>query len=153
MHFDIRELAVFKNLQVDRAQLLSPLAKPFFCRAGTMVFQQGQRADYFYLIVQGRAKITYKPYDGNSITMTHINSDDLFGWSAVIANRIYTTSAIAVTDLECIRMQGEQLRKLCIRHPDAGKEIMHCLASAVASRWKDAHDQVQSLLSQGMHRK
>ena len=142
MLFDIRELAVFKNLREDHAELLLPLANSFFGRAGTVVFRQGQTAEYFYLIKQGRVEITYKPYDGNTITMTHANSGGLFGWSAMIANGVYTTSAIAFSDSECIRMQGEQSRTLYLEHPDVGQKILHCLASAVTSRWKDAHDQV-----------
>jgi CRP-like cAMP-binding protein len=153
MSFDVRNLSVFKNLPADRAQLLSPLAEPFLYDTGSVIFRQGQAADCFYLVVQGRVEITYKPYDGNTITMTHVDSDGLFGWSAVIANRVYTTSAIAVTESECIRMQGEQLRMLCLEHPKAGREILHCLASAVTSRWKDAHDQVQMILERGMNRK
>ena len=151
--FDIRQLAIFRNLQDDPARLLSPLAQPFFCPAGTVVFRQEQKAVHFYLILQGRVEITYKPYDGNTLTMNYVNSGGLFGWSAVIANGVYTTSAIAASDSECLRMQGEQLRTLCLEHPDAGQEILHCLASAVTSRWKDAHEQVQSILSQGMNRK
>jgi CRP-like cAMP-binding protein len=107
-------------------------------------------ADYFYIVIRGRVEIIFKPYDGNPITVTHVEAGGLFGWSAVVGSRLYTSSAIAIEPMEGIRIRGDLLRKVCMGNPDAGREIMNCLADAVGSRWKDAHEQVRSILSQGM---
>jgi len=150
MPSDIRQLAVFKNLQEDHARLLESLVEPFGCHAGSVIIQQGVKADYFYIIKRGRVEITYKPHDGNSLTVTHVDDDGLFGWSAVVGSRFYTSSAGAIEETTGIRIRGDLLRKVCIEHTDAGREILNCLANAVGSRWKDAHEQVHSILRQGM---
>ena len=82
--------------------------------------------------------------------MTHVDAGGLFGWSAVVGSRLYTSSAIAIADMECFRIRGDRLRNVCIEHPDAGREILNCLANTVGSRWKDAHEQVRSILNHGM---
>lgn len=147
---DVRQLAVFKNLREDHALFLAPLIEAHSCKAGQVIIQQGLTADYLYIITHGRVEISYKPYDGNAITVTHIDEGGLFGWSAVVGSRLYTSSAIAISALECIRMRGDRLRKVCIEHPEAGREILNCLAAVVGSRWKDAHEQVRSILNHGM---
>jgi CRP-like cAMP-binding protein len=147
---DVRQLTIFKNLREDHALLLGPLLEPYSCNAGRIILQQGSTADYFHIIMRGRVEITYKPYDGNTITVTHVDAGGLFGWSAVVGSRLYTSSAIAIEAMESTRMRGDRLRRVCTDHPEGGREIMNCLANAVGSRWKDAHEQVQAILRHGM---
>ena len=141
---------VFKNLTETYMELLRPLFEPFSCSAGTTVIQQGLPADYLYLITSGKAEVSYKPYDGVSITVTHVENGGLFGWSAVVGSEKYTSSAVAIAPLEAVRIRGSSLRKLCREHPEAGKDILESLANSVSGRWKDANEQVKSILSVGI---
>jgi len=130
--------------------LLKPLFESFSCNAGITVLQQGKPADFLYIVISGMVEITYKPYDGIPITISHVEKDGLFGWSAVIGSKQYTSSAIAIENLETMRIHGSELRKLCVDHPDAGKEILERLASSVSSRVQNAQQQVKSMLEQGL---
>ena len=128
---------------------LQSLFEPFTCTAGTVVLQQGMPAIYLYLIVNGKVEISYKPYDGEAITVSHVEKGGLFGWSAVVGSPTYTSSAMAIKPLSAMRLRGSDLRQLCIDQPEAGKEIMANLATSVSARWSNASEQVQSLLTQG----
>jgi CRP/FNR family transcriptional regulator, cyclic AMP receptor protein len=130
--------------------LLTPLFEPYSCSSGAIVIQQGQPADYLYLIVNGKVQVTFKPYDGTPITVAHVEKDDVFGWSAVVGSSTYTSSVIAIEDLETYRIHGDDLRKLCVDHPEAGREILERIASGVSSRWTNSHEQVKSMLVNGM---
>lgn len=130
--------------------LLKPLFEPYACSAGVTVLQQGKPADYLYLVISGAVEMTYKPYDGVPITISHVEKDGLFGWSAVVGSEKYTSSAIAIENLETLRIRGSELRKLCADHPEAGKEILERLASSVSTRVQNAQEQVKSILEQGM---
>lgn len=130
--------------------LLKPLFEPYACSAGVTVLQQGKPADYLYLVISGAVEMTYKPYDGVPITISHVEKDGLFGWSAVVGSEKYTSSAIAIENLETLRIRGSELRKLCADHPEAGKEILERLASSVSARVQNAQEQVKSILEQGM---
>lgn len=141
---------IFKDLNEKYMDLLKPLFEPYSCNAGVTVLRQGAPADYLYLVVSGTVEMTYKPYDGIPITISHVEKDGLFGWSAVVGSDKYTSSAIAIENLETMRVRGSELRKLCMEHPEAGKEILERLASSVSSRVKDAQEQVKSMLEQGM---
>ena len=143
-------LPIFKNMNQNYADLLKPLFEPYSCIAGASVIQQGAPADYIYLVLEGNAEVSFKPYDGIPITVSHVGKDGLFGWSALVGSKTYTSSVRAIEGLETIRIRGNELRKLCVSHPDAGKEILESLATAVSSRWKNAHEQVKSILASGM---
>ncbi len=145
--------AIFKELDKNEMNLLSPLFEPFACQAGTVILEQGAPAEFLYLVVSGTVEMSFKPYDGNPITVTHVEKDGLFGWSAVIGSEKYTSSAIAIEDVQAFRVHGSELRKFCVEHPQAGKDVLERLADGVASRWKDAHKQIKSLLVQGITEK
>lgn len=130
--------------------LLKPLFEPYSCIAGTSVIQQGAPADYIYLVLEGKAEVSFKPYDGIPMTVSHVGKDGLFGWSALVGSQTYTSSVRAIEGLETMRIRGSELRKLCVDHPDAGKDILERLAAIVSSRWKNAHEQVKSILASGM---
>ena len=130
--------------------LLQSLFEPYSCQTGTVILQQDAPAEFLYLVISGTVEMSYKPYDGNPITVSHVEKDGLFGWSAVVGSEKYTSSAIAIGNVETFRVRGSELRKFCIEHPEAGKAILERLADGVSSRWKDAHQQIKSLLVQGI---
>lgn len=146
----MNRVPIFKNMNKNYVDLLKPLFEPYSCVAGTAVIQQGAPADYIYLILEGKAEVSYKPYDGIPITVSHVGKDGLFGWSALVGSQTYTSSVWAIESLETVRIRGSELRKLCVDHPDAGKDILESLANAVSSRWTNAHEQVKSILASGM---
>ena len=130
--------------------LLKSLFEPFSCQAGAVILEQGTPAEFLYLVISGAVEVSYKPYDGTPITVSHIEKGGLFGWSAVVGSEEYTSSAMAIEDVEAFRVHGSDLRKFCVEHPEAGKDILERLADGVALRWKDAHKQIKSLLVQGI---
>jgi CRP-like cAMP-binding protein len=149
----VNRTAIFKELDENEMNLLRPLFEPFSCQAGTVILQQDTPAEFLYLVVSGTVEMSFKPYDGIPITVTHVEKDGLFGWSAVVGSEKYTSSAIAIEDVEAFRVHGSELRKFCVEHPQAGRDILERLADGVASRWKDAHKQIKSLLVQGITEK
>ena len=143
-------IAVFKNMNDQYTSLLQPLFQSYSCRSGEIVIQQGKPVDYLYFIVAGKVEISFKPYDGSAITVSHVGKDGLFGWSALLGSPTYTSSVRAIEDLETVRIRGTDLRKLCAEHPEAGKEILEQIANVASSRWKNAHEQVKAMLVSGL---
>ncbi|NWG33817.1 MAG: cyclic nucleotide-binding domain-containing protein [Chloroflexi bacterium] len=148
---DLELLPLFQGLKADHLALLRPLFERVKFAAGDTVVGQGESAEYLYLIERGKIAICYKPYDGESITLTHVEAGGLFGWSAVVGSPHYTSSGIAVEALEAIRVRGSDLRRLCAAHPEAGRAILDRLADSVSARWKDAHQQIRAVLKSGMN--
>ena len=144
------KVLILNDMNTHYGKLLQPLFEPYSCGAGSLVVEQGTPADYLYLVLKGTAEVSFKPYDGIPITVSHVGKDGLFGWSAVVGSQTYTSSVRAIEKLETLRIRGSKLRKLCLDHPDAGKEILERLATVVSSRWENAHEQVKSILASGM---
>jgi len=150
MALELETNPLFRKIKKEYIALLTSLFVHVTCTKGTVVIKQGDAADFLYLIEKGKVEISYKPYDSEAITVTHVGTDGLFGWSALVGSSKYTSSAIAIEDVEALRIHGTDLRRLCIENPDAGEEVLDRLADSVSARWKDAHKQVRSILENGL---
>ena len=142
----LESVPLFKSVDDDILLLLEPLFEPYAFPAGTVIFEQGEPAHYLYLILEGSVEVHYKPYDGPPITVTNVIEGNIFGWSAAVGNKAYTSGAVCKDDCQTIRISSRDLQGLCAEEPEASRIILNLLAESVSSRWADAKNQIQSLL-------
>ena len=143
----LESVPLFKDVDEDTLKLLEPLFEPYTCTAGTVIFEQGQMAQYLYLLLEGAVEILYKPYDGPTLTVTNLEQGSIFGWSAAIGNAAYTSGAVSREDCQAIRISSRDLHNLWAKEPEAGRIILNLLADSVSPRWDDAQNQIQVLLN------
>lgn len=145
-----KNLAFFNSFCDSDLRILGPYFTPQTWVAGTVVFKQGDYADYLYLVVRGEVVIHYKPDDGPSMTLAHIQPGGIFGWSAAIHNPCYTSGAACILDSEVLRIRGLDLRMMSDKHPELGKIILDRLAGVIAERKRSQQKQVTSMLASGL---
>jgi CRP-like cAMP-binding protein len=117
---------------------------------GTVIFEQGEPAVYFYLMISGEVAINYKPEDGEDIVITRIKPGGMDGWSAVIGRRYYTSAAVCTEYTKLLRVRGSDLQELCVQHPETGNKFVDRMADEVAQRLDNSHPQVLQLLENGL---
>ena len=146
----LSQFPLFDDFSEDQMALISPLFVPSECHAGTVLFEQGEPAVYFYLMISGEVAINYKPDDGPDIVITKIKPGGMVGWSAVIGRRGYTSAAICTEFTKLLRVRGSDLQTLSIQHPETGNKFVDRLADVVAQRLDSDHPQVLQLLENGL---
>jgi CRP-like cAMP-binding protein len=152
MILDVLErFSFFEDLSEADVRLLAPYFRSQFFPAETVIFEQGDIAEYLYLIVKGEVLIRYKPDDGPVMTVTRVQQGGVFGWSAALGNVAYTSGAVCTTGCEFLQVRGRDLRAICEKHPGVGKVILDRLANVIAERWESRQPQVTSLLAKGVH--
>lgn len=139
-------IPLFDGLSPKQISTLTALFEGFSSPAHKVIFEQGEPPEYLYLILKGSASIVFKPYDAPQIKITQLKEGDVFGWSAVIGGKKYTSSAVSETDIEAIRIHRRSLLTLLADDPETGKIIIDRLALNVSPRWKNAHQQIQQYL-------
>ena len=144
------QLPLFDGLTPAQLELLRPLFIPCDCYSESVLFNQGDPAEYLYIVVVGEVTIQHKPDDGPPITITRVRPGGVVGWSAVLGNREYTSGAVCSVYSQMLRVRGEDLRILCEQHPETGILILERLATVIAKRLRNTHDQVMNLLKEGM---
>ena len=146
----LKQFPLFDGLSEDQMDLLRPLFVASECHAGTVLFEQGESAVYFFLLVSGEVAIHYKPDDGEDIVIARIKPGGMVGWSAVIGRRSYTSAAVCTEFTKLLRVRGADLQMLCVEYPETGNQFVDRMADVVAQRLESSHPQVLQLLENGL---
>jgi CRP-like cAMP-binding protein len=149
-HDVLDQFPLFDGFSDEQIALLRPLFVPGEYHAGTVIFDQGEPAIYFYLMISGEVAINYKPEDGEDIVITRIKPGGMIGWSAVIGRRSYTSAAICTEYTKLLRVRGSDLQELSAQHPETGSKFVDRMANEVAQRLESSHPQVIQLLENGL---
>lgn len=145
------QLPFFHDLNTAQVGLIRPLFIPCDRHTGSMLFEQGDPAEYLYLVISGEVTIHYKPEDGPTMPIAKVRSGGVVGWSAVLGNRQYTSEAICSDYTQMLRVRGRDLRHLCEDYPETGILILDRLAWVIAERLHHTYEQVIGLLKQGLY--
>jgi CRP-like cAMP-binding protein len=143
-------LFLFQDLSPTQLKQLEPLFIPCEFTADTVLFEQGDPAENLFAVVSGEVVINFKPDDGPIIVVARVQPGSIVGWSAALGSRRYTSSAVCTTYTQLLRVRGDDLRRLCIHHPDTAMIFLDRLATVIAERLHSTHDMVLSLLQLGL---
>ncbi len=149
--YTYHNLFLFRNLSSRHLELISPLFIPCEFSADSILFDQGDPAENLFAVVVGEVVVNFKPDDGPSITVARVQPGSIVGWSAALGSRRYTSSAMCTIDTQLLRVRGDDLRRLCLQHPETGTIILDRLATVIAERLHSTHDLVLSLLQLGLN--
>jgi CRP-like cAMP-binding protein len=120
----LAEHPFFKGLEEPYLQLLVGCASNVRFNAGEVVFREGEEANKFYLIRQGKVAVEmFAPSRGPIILQT-LGEGEVLGWSWLVAPYRWRFDGRAVELTRAIALDGECLRGKCEEDHDLGYELM-----------------------------
>ncbi len=129
-------------LKPRQIEVLASLAMEVHFEPGQLIFRQGDPANRFYLILQGRVELEIGVQDGSEISMRSLGPGDEAGWSWLLTPGFFRTNARAVVPTRTLFFYGTVLRQHCEDDHDLGYEIMKRVIEAVV----DSFDGCQNKL-------
>ena len=132
---ELEKIPWFKEIKPEHLQQLADIAHLRHVRAGEVLFREGDREDFLYIVIEGRIALDiFIPHRGK-IRIYTAEPWDLFGWSSVTPTiHQRTAGAVAVVDGLIVGIDSAKLRDLCDADHDLGYVVMRRLANLVASR-------------------
>ena len=120
----VAEESFFENLDESSLRLVGGCAKNAFFRAGEYLFHEGQDADAFYLIRQGRVALEVKAPGRGAITFATLGAGDIVGVSWLVPPYRWTYDARAVDATHALSLDAACLRGKCEADHDFGYDMM-----------------------------
>jgi len=145
--------ALIEGFTENQINLLSPLIDDVKYEDDQVIFNQGDRADFLYFVLDGKVSIRFNPEDGPVLSVAQVEEGGVFGWSSAMGSGSYTSSAVCTDSGVFIRIEGKELKTLCQDHPETGILILNRLAGVIAQRLRGTHEQVVDLLNRGLNHK
>jgi CRP/FNR family transcriptional regulator, nitrogen oxide reductase regulator len=113
----LRRITIFRRLSVaDRARVAEVARRKTYERGDT-VFSEGEAADVFLTIIEGRVKVFKSTPTGKEIILEIFGAGDPLGAVAVYEGAPFPASAIALEPTECLRIGQSDFFRLLEQHP------------------------------------
>jgi CRP/FNR family transcriptional regulator len=124
---DLRAGALFGHLDEDQLERLASIAQSRRIGADETLFLQGDAADAFYLLAEGRLKVFKLLRDGRTATVRHVEPGQTFA-EAALFQQAYPASTEAMTDCLLYRFDKEQILALLLAEPQLAVNLLAAMA-------------------------
>lgn len=103
-------------------------------KSGTFLYRQGEKADKFYLIREGRVSLEFYVPGRESIALETLEAGEIIGWSWLIPPYEWSNDARAVDTVRAISIDGACLRGKMEKDRVLGYEITRRFLPIMARR-------------------
>ncbi len=129
---DLDDLQLIEVLQAGRQREVEP---------DTFLYMQGDEAISFYLLLNGRIKLTQVTPDGQEIILRYASPGESFGLIAVLTEQTYPVSAYVVNDSRILVWQRSEMNTLMGRMPTMAMNALRILSGRV----REFQDRIREL--------
>lgn len=124
----------FQDMPPSLVERLAAHATSLGVAAGQHVFREGDPADRFFLITQGRVALeTFAPGRG-PVPIATIHAGDALGWSWLFPPYRWHFDATAVEPVSLLVFAADRLRDLFAADHDLGYSVLYRVAGIMVQR-------------------
>jgi CRP-like cAMP-binding protein len=124
-------------------------ARPLRFPKNAAVFDQGQEARWFYLLLNGRVRAQKLTPSGEQIVMRFIAPGEIFGVAMAIGYDAYPATAVAIVDSVALAWPNGVWARLLAQHPSLGVHTMRTLGT----RLQESQTRLMEMSTQEVERR
>jgi CRP-like cAMP-binding protein len=137
----LRNVPIFAELTEADLEVLGRLATRRRYPKDGVVFFENEEGSSFFMIVDGRIKVTILGDDGREIILSVLTGGDFFGEMALLDNEPRSATAIAVEDSELLCLNRADFQSVVSANP----RVMQALIRVLTNRLRKANHQISTL--------
>lgn len=137
----LRRSLIFSGLAEGELSALARIAVERSLKPGEFVFWDGDAADWFYIVANGRVKVLKHASTGKEFIIAFFGPGEMFGEVAVFENRPYPASAQAVGDTMVLGIKREEFLAFLAQRPEVALRIIYVLGG----RLRDAQARLKDI--------
>lgn len=145
----IAEHPFFEGLDHAFLSLVAGCASNVRFEAGSYVFKEGNEANAFYLIREGKVALEIFAPQLKPIVVDTLDQGDILGWSWLLPPFQWKFNAHVTTDLRAIALDAKCLRTKCEENHNLGYELLKRLARVIEQRLEATRFQLLDVYGAG----
>ncbi|MBE7733537.1 Crp/Fnr family transcriptional regulator [Devosia sp. CC-YST696] len=116
---------------------------------GETVFEQGQKATQFFLLLHGRLKVTQVTPEGQQIIVRVVHPGDIFGFAQALQRDDYPGTPIAAAESVVICWPNEVWAHFVEQNPHLAINAMR----SIGQRLQEAHTRIREMATEEVERR
>lgn len=145
----VRALSLFDKMSDADLDRLLNHATARRVPQGEAVFEQGQEARCFFLLLHGRLKVTQVTEDGQQIIVRVVHPGDLFGFARALQRSDYPGTAIAAAESVALSWPTDLWPSFVEQNPRLAVTAMQ----TIGQRLEEAHTRIREMSTQEVERR
>jgi CRP-like cAMP-binding protein len=141
---DLSGVQFFRGIREDGIADIIERSRTAKFGAEEYLFFQGDPANVFYIVVEGRIKLTQVNEEGVQVILSYPGPGEAFGIIAVLREMAFPVSAEAVADTECLAWDEGTLKQMILAYPQLGLNAIQILSKFIL----DFQDRIKELSSE-----
>ena len=141
----LKEIELFEGVDFEVLDEIAGICSEDSYSKDTILFEKDEQARCLYILLEGTVYLIIK--NGGSITYNLSESGEVFGWSSMLENGIYSASGICATDLKVVKIEKDRLNRVFQSHPEVGFKVLQRLAGVISRRLSNAYRDLLSARS------
>jgi small-conductance mechanosensitive channel len=119
---------VLHPLRREELERMAPNLKYAFFAPGEVITKQGAVAHWFYILVSGSAEVTLHVEGEGDRDLAKIDAPGFFGEMGLMTGEPRFASVLALTEVECYRVDKTDFHRIMVERPEIAQEISGILA-------------------------
>ena len=146
----IAEHPFFAGLDSEFTKLMVSCASNVRFKAGTYILKEGDPANTFYLIREGKVAVEVFAPQRKPIIVATLSVGELLGWSWLLPPFQWKFHARALQNVRAIALDGKCLRTKCEENHDLGYAVLKRFAQIMEQRLEATRLQLLDVYSVSM---
>jgi CRP/FNR family cyclic AMP-dependent transcriptional regulator len=124
----------FSEFSDDILEFLCDCSSKHEIKKGQILFRQGENADKFYVVLNGRISVQIPAIMGPTLEIQTLGKDHVLGWSWLISPYKWNFQTKAEEDSELLEFDGTAILARCEQEPKFGYELLKKFAALMSER-------------------
>lgn len=142
-------LSLFEDMPDGDIEALLSHATSKRIAAGKAVFEQGAPATHFFVLLNGRLKVSQVTPHGERIIVRIVHPGDMFGLAAALQRSDYPATALCVAEALVLRWPMEQWSPMIAKYPKLAVMAMN----TIGQRLQEAHTRIREMSTEEVERR
>ncbi len=145
----LAEHPFFRDMPPDVRDVVVGCCANAHWRPGEFLFQEGGKADHFYLIRQGSVAVEVHAPGRPGVVVENIGEGDIIGWSWLVPPYVWTFDARAIDQVRAITIDGACLRGKIDANHELGYHLYKRFIPVMGRRIAEARLRIVDLATDG----
>ena len=132
----LKNMVMLGYLTDEMLDQLIPITEMLQFDEKEFVFNQGEKADRFFFVQQGKVLLEQRISQTILITLSAINPHFSFGWSALLENATYSAYALCAEPSQLLSFRADKLKSLLDQNHSLGYIMSQRLLRVIQKRYE-----------------
>jgi len=143
----LKKVPLFANLTSDHLKKILAIGTERAVGAGEVVFREGDAGSEFYVLIQGKVRISKMVPGIGEEALAILEPGSHFGEMALIDDTPRSADAIAHSSCRLWVIQKSDLDELMFLHKDLAYELLWTFVRTLAVRLRETNDKIKAFFA------